>query len=197
MEKGPFRRGALRQAGVWPESGDARKGRGGALGDREPGLETRPGLGATRGRVCGVGVTMRWGLGRGLKGPGAELERGRVWGAWAWSAGASSSGVPTRRRQHQTRPCPPISFRSLSPLSSPSSRLQALSPELCPRMSTVHSLHAPWGAPGPGAGGPGGFWAGFPGRPSSLRTCPGPRLSPGPGIQGGPAERTPAAADPL
>lgn len=64
--------------------------------------------------------------------------------------------------------------------------------------STAQSVHAPWGAPGPGAGGFGGSWAGVPGRPSSLGTCcPGSRLSPGSSIQGGPAERTPAAADPL
>lgn len=65
----------------------------------------------------------------------------------------------------------------------------------CP---TAQSLHAPWGAPGPGAGGSGGPWAGAPGLRSFLRTrCPGARLSPGSSIQGGPKEWTPAAADPL
>lgn len=116
--------GGAAAGGVWPKSWDARKGRGPRRGGRGfwrsgagPGDEAR--VGNSWGRVYGVGVTMRWGLGRGLKGPGTELERGRVWGAWAWSAGASSSGVPTRRRRHQTRPCPPdlipIPFSPLVP----------------------------------------------------------------------------------
>lgn len=194
--------GAVRQArsgrrALTPGRGGACGGAGGAFGAREPGQETRPGLGAARGRVYGVGVTMRWGLGRGLKGHGPSWRGEGFGGTGPGLEEPHLAGF--RRGGGSIRPGPVPRSHSDPFLLS---RSTALDSRPCPLGSafgcpTVHSLHAPWGAPGPGAGGPGGSCAGVPGRPSSLGTCPGPRLSPGPSIQGGPAEWTPAAADPL
>jgi hypothetical protein len=142
-------------------------------------------LGARRAGFREVGVTIEVRLGGGIcRDLEAELERPRVWGTWAWVAGVTFSGFRKRRR-HQSRPCPAISSCPLLPLAPPAldSRPCSLNSALgCP---TAQSLHAPWGAPGPGAGGSGGPWAWVPGCPSSLKTrCPGARLSPGSSIQG-------------
>uniref|UniRef100_A0A8C0ZSQ6 Motile sperm domain-containing protein 3 n=1 Tax=Castor canadensis TaxID=51338 RepID=A0A8C0ZSQ6_CASCN len=110
-----------------------------------------PGLGARRAGFREVGVTIEVRLGGGIcRDLEAELERPRVWGTWAWVAGVTFSGFRKRRR-HQSRPCPAISSCPLLPLAPPAldSRPCSLNSALgCP---TAQSLHAPWGAPGPGA----------------------------------------------
>lgn len=182
-------------------SGNARKGRGqrrgGAYGDRELGLRRRPGWELRGAGFSGVGVAVEVGLG-GSEGTWGRAGRGKVLGALG--LGLRESHLAGFRGGGGVSPGPApgahlVPFRP--------SRPPALDSRPCPLSSalgcpTAQSLHAPWGAPGPGAGGSGAPWAGVSGRPSSLGTrCPGSGLSPGSSIQGGPAERTPTAADSL
>uniref|UniRef100_G1T232 Motile sperm domain-containing protein 3 n=1 Tax=Oryctolagus cuniculus TaxID=9986 RepID=G1T232_RABIT len=119
---------------------------GGTCWAREPSLTRRPGLGAPRGRFSGVGVAIEVGFGAGSEGgPGAKLGRGQVCGTWAWVSGGPlerGSEAAAVASSVQALPHGRILSPALDSRPCPSSALG------CP---TAQSLHAPRGAPGPGA----------------------------------------------